>query len=290
MSVTALERHTMEVDGSRLSYTVCGRGQPLVLIHGWAGFWEHILSMIRPETGFQFYAFDMPGWHCAEALDGSNTLESFDAVLYKALKKLGLEKVHLMGQSMGAISALLFADRHPDLADRLVLASPPFSLLRDGPNRRLLRWGLGTMLRYRPLLAVAERTHKSRWYNYWMTRYGAFYRYDPWFFEEVIMPSALVCDEKTSISHTVSMLDIDVWSIARRIPNKTAIIVGDRDPVVTVESARTATRLFRDAQLFVIPRAKHAIMMEKAVEFCEITFRFLEDRHVTTLEPAGAGP
>lgn len=291
MSVTGLERRIIEVDGSRVSYTVSGQGKPLVLIHGWAGFWEHIMSMINPETGFQFYAFDMPGWHHADALNGNNTLETFDTALYQALKALGLgHKVHLMGQSMGAISALLFADRHPDLTDRLVLASPPFSLLRRGANRRILRWGLKAMLQYRPLLSVAKRTHKSRWYNYWMTRYGAFYRYDPWFFEQVIMPSALVCDEKTSLSHTVSMLDIDAWSMARRIPNRTAIIVGDRDPVVTVKAARSAVRLFRDGHLFVIPQAKHAIMMEKAAEFCAITFDFLEDRHVSAHHAVPAVP
>ncbi|MFN8475721.1 MAG: alpha/beta hydrolase [Anaerolineae bacterium] len=278
MSSTDLQRRTVDVGASTLSYSVCGEGQPLVLIHGWAGFWEHILSVIQTTPGFRLYAFDMPGWQHAEALRGGNSLETFNLALAEALDALSIEgPVHPMGQSMGAVSALLFADRFPQRVGKLVLVSPPFSLLRDGPNRRLLRWGIRTALDNRPILSIMSRAHKTRWYNYWITRQTAFYEYDPWFFEEVILPSARVCDEETSLSHTLSMFDIDVWSMVRRVAHPTAIIVGDRDPVISVNEARMAAQLFQRGELFVIQRAKHAIMMERAVELCEATFHFLSD-------------
>ena len=278
MSSTEMQRQTVVVGDSTLSYTVCGEGQALVLIHGWAGFWEHILSVIQTTHGFRLYAFDMPGWQHSEALHNSNTLEAFNVALAEAVDELAIEgPIHLMGQSMGAVSALLFADRYPQRVGKLVLVSPPFSLLRDSPNRRLLRWGIRTTLEHRPLLSIISRAHKTRWYNYWITRQTAFYEYNPWFFEEVILPSARVCDEETSLSHTLSMFDIDVWSMAQRIAHPTAIIIGDHDPVISVSEARMAARLFRHGELFVIQRAKHAIMMERAVELCETTFHFLSD-------------
>ena len=114
MVTPQLERRTVDVGASTLSYTVCGEGEPLILIHGWAGFWEHILSVIQTTRGFRLYAFDMPGWQRAEALRGGNTLEAFNAALAEAVDQLAIEgTIHLMGQSMGAVSALLFADRFP---------------------------------------------------------------------------------------------------------------------------------------------------------------------------------
>ena len=199
------------------------------------------------------------------------------------MKALDLDRpVHLMGQSMGAISALLFADRHPEMTAGLVLASPPFSLLRRTPHKRLLRWGLARALQVPPLMSVMAATHKTRWYNYWMTRTTAFYRFDPWFFEQVILPSAQVCDERTSLSHTLSMLDIDPWRLAPRIPAPTAIIIGDCDPVISVRTAREAVRLFPQGRLFILHKAKHAIMMERAADLCDVTFRFLRE----TSQPA----
>ena len=281
MSMAPPERRTVEIDGSRVSYTVVGSGEPLVLLHGWAGFWEHMLSLFPREAGYKLYAFDMPGWCPSGTVNGQNALESFSEAVYQAVKALGIgNKVHVMGQSMGALSALILADRHPDLAERLILASPPLTLLHQGPGRWLLYRVGSAVLQYPPLLAVAERTHKSRWYNYWLARYVSFYRYDPSFFEQVIMPSALACDEKTSIHQTVSLLDIDFWSIIGRIPHKSAILTGDRDPLVPVTMAREMVGRFRDGHLFVIPRAKHAIMIENALEFCDITLSFLADRDV----------
>ncbi|MFN8473554.1 MAG: alpha/beta hydrolase [Anaerolineae bacterium] len=282
MSTAQFERRTLDVGASTLSYSVCGDGEPLVLIHGWAGFWEHILSVMQSTRGFRLYAFDMPGWQRAEALRDGNTLEAFNQALAEAVDALAIEgPIHLMGQSMGAVSALLFADHFPERVGKLVLVSPPFSLLRDGPNRRLLRWGIRTALGNPPILSIVSRAHKTRWYNYWITKQTAFYEYNPWFFEEVILPSARVCDEETSLSHTLSMFEIDVWSMARRCTHPTAIIIGDRDPVISVGEARLAVRLFQRGELFIIQRAKHAIMMERAVELCETTFQFLSDADET---------
>lgn len=278
MTHPRLEQRSIEVDGSRLSYTVSGQGQPIVLIHGWAGFWEHILTVAQPATDFQLWAFDMPGWQHPGSLRDGNTLEAFDAALYRGLRALGLARpVHLMGQSMGAISALLFADRHPEMTAGLVLASPPFSLLRRSAHRRLLRWSLARALQVPPLMSVVARAHKARWYNYWITRTTAFYRFDPWFFEQVILPSAQVCDERTSLSHTLSMLDINPWHLAPRVLAPTAIIIGDRDPVISVRTAREAVHLFRHGRLFILHQAKHAIMMEKAADLCDVTFSFLRE-------------
>ncbi len=278
MSVAAPEQRTIEVGDSRVSYTVAGSGQPLVLLHGWAGFWTHFLGFFGQDTGIKVYAFDMPGWRPADAKAGEHALSAFADAVHAALGAIGLDgKVHVMGQSMGSISALLLADRHPDAVDRLVLASPPVALICPGPKRWLFRRIGPALVRNSLYLRLAEQTHKSRWYNYWLARWTTFYRYDPWFFEEVIMPSALACDEQTSLGQTLSLLDVDVWSLLERTPNPTAVITGDRDPLIPLRMARQVADSLVDGHLFVIPRAKHGIMIEQAEEFRDIALGFLRE-------------
>jgi len=46
------------------------------------------------------------------------------------LKKLGCDKVEVLGYSMGGCVAFQFAAQHPEMVRRLVLVSTPFS--QDG--------------------------------------------------------------------------------------------------------------------------------------------------------------
>ena len=291
MSVAAPEQRTIEVGGARISYTVVGSGQPLVLLHGWAGFWKHFLGLFTEDTGIKVYAFDMPGWRPADAQQGQHALSAFADAVHAALGVLGIQgKVHVMGQSMGSISALLLADRHPEAVDRLVLASPPVALICPGPKRWLFRRLGPALVRNSLYLWITEQTHKSRWYNYWLARWTTFYRYDPWFFEHVIMPSALACDEQTSLGQTLSLLDVDVWSILERTPNPAAVIMGDRDPLIPLDMARQVADSLADGQLFVIPRAKHGIMIEQAEEFRDLAVSFLRQPETARSDQLNAGP
>ncbi len=289
MAAAELEHHLVEIDGSQVSFTVTGTGRPLVLLHGWAGFWRPFVSLFGGDLGVRLYAFDMPGWEPAAAQRQEHPLCAWADAVYRTLRLLGIdEKVPVMGNSMGALTAMLLADRHPDMVDRLILASPPVALFNRGPKRWLLQAFSQVMVRYPPMLRLVERTHKSRWYNVAVARWTTFYRYDPVVFEEVIMPSALACDERTSLGQTISLLDVDIRALVSRIPNPTAIITGDRDPLVPLDGARMMAELLRDGHLLVIPRAKHGIMLEQAHEFRDLVLGFLQSR--TLPSPASAPP
>jgi pimeloyl-ACP methyl ester carboxylesterase len=51
------------------------------------------------------------------------------------IRKLGLGRVHLIGTSIGAFTALVLAVKHPEMVRSLVLAEPPIhEWIRDTPN------------------------------------------------------------------------------------------------------------------------------------------------------------
>lgn len=285
MPIAELEHHVVDIDGSRISYTVTGAGRPLVVLHGWAGFWKPFLSLFSADLGVKVYGFDMPGWSPAPELAAEHPLCAWADTIYRTLQLLGIEeKVPVMGNSVGALTAMLLADRHPHAVDRLILASPPIALFHQGLKSRLFQVFAGVMERYPAVLKIVEQTHKSRLYNMWVARWTTFYEYDPVFFNEVIMPSALACDERTSLNQTLSLRQIDMWSLIQRTSHTTAIITGDRDPLVPLKQARLMTDLLPNGHLFVIPRAKHGIMLEQAEEFRDLVLERMQSR--ATAEPA----
>jgi len=96
---------------------------PVVLLHGsgpgatgWSNFSGN-LDVIA-EAGFHVIAPDMPGWGDSDA---QATLDmDHDATLVELLDVLGLARAALVGNSMGAHTAIRFATLHPERLTHLV--------------------------------------------------------------------------------------------------------------------------------------------------------------------------
>lgn len=115
-------------DGVELHVVSHGDGEPIVFIHGLldeASVWIHQQRAFAQE-GYRAIAYsrrhNYPNKN-AIRLSHSASLEADDlAALIRSLK---LEKVHLVGHSYGAYTALLFALKYSDLASTVTLAEAP---------------------------------------------------------------------------------------------------------------------------------------------------------------------
>jgi pimeloyl-ACP methyl ester carboxylesterase len=114
------------VNGVQLHYLESGSGVPIVLVHGGLGDYREwgaqIGSFSQHYRAVDYsrrynYPNDNP-----ETPDHSAIVEAKDlAALLDALK---LERVHLVGYSYGALTALFFATQHPERLHSLTLAEP----------------------------------------------------------------------------------------------------------------------------------------------------------------------
>lgn len=106
-----------------LSYLEVGSGPPLILLGGLGmdkeGWFQqsHFLS-----EHFRVIALEHRGSGLSGVPKGPYSISMMVADLFRFMAELGLEKVHLVGLSMGGMVALEFAGRHPALVASLVLA------------------------------------------------------------------------------------------------------------------------------------------------------------------------
>ncbi|AVV44211.1 alpha/beta hydrolase [Streptomyces sp. ID05-04B] len=124
----------------KLHYNEAGDGHPLVLLHGggpgasgWSNYSENIDFFARH---YRVFAIDMPGW------GKSDTAEPGDRdhveALGLALDALGLDRVALIGNSMGGATTLRFTAEHPERVSHLVPmgANAPGTNMFGPPNHR----------------------------------------------------------------------------------------------------------------------------------------------------------
>ena len=126
------------VRGVELHYIEQGQGEPLILLHGGQGdyrSWEPQIKVLSPQFRVISYSrrYNYPNNNPLTARYHSAYTEADDLAAF--IRKLKLGRVHLVGTSIGAFTALVLAVRHPEMVRSLVLAEPPVhQWVRDTPD------------------------------------------------------------------------------------------------------------------------------------------------------------
>ncbi len=120
-----LARRTIVLeDGHEVGLAVCGRGVPLVLVHGFTAegiLYAQTLSRLV-SMGFKVVAIDTAGHGGTLGLPtGGSSLESYTRLLGRTLDELGIRRAVLAGHSMGGRLVTELAASEPDRAIAVVL-------------------------------------------------------------------------------------------------------------------------------------------------------------------------
>ena len=232
---------TIDGDGRATAYEVHGAGPPLVLLHGATGSGGDHFAQIRPTlaAGFRCYMPDARG-HGGTAWEATDDWTTADLVadLDAFVDAVGLSTFHLLGYSMGGMTALHYASRFPDRILTLVAIS--IATERDP------RLAVGR--------ALMDPDRIERDDPDWAARLAA--RHDPahgpgsW--RRLLV--AIVADIAAQPLLTPSEL--------RAIDAPTLVVAGDRDPFVPIAQAAALARQVQDGRLLVLPDVGHDALFD----------------------------
>jgi pimeloyl-ACP methyl ester carboxylesterase len=116
------ELQHIDLHGERFAYRDQGSGEVLLLIHGMAGSsttWRSVAPLLA--RTHRVIAPDLPGHGESGKPRGDYSLGAFAATLRDLLRELGINKVTVIGQSLGGGVAMQFTYQHPEYCERLVL-------------------------------------------------------------------------------------------------------------------------------------------------------------------------
>lgn len=132
------------VPGGRVWYRMLGEGPatPLVLLHGGPGFTSEYLDSLEALADERpVLRYDQLGCGRSErpGVPSLWNVARFVEELKQVLSALGLQRVHILGQSWGSMLAVDYALTLPAGLESLILASPPLSIPRwMADTRRML--------------------------------------------------------------------------------------------------------------------------------------------------------
>ena len=250
-------------------YLEAGSGDPVLLLHGsgpgvsaWAN-WQHTIPGLSRE--FRVVAPDIVGYGATSRPDDVvYSLATWTDHVVGFLDQLSLEKVSLVGNSLGGRMSLDLAERYPDRVERMVLMGSP------GVGMTITE-GLTALRAYEP----SPENMRSLLLDYFA------------------VDKSIITDDLVRIRYEASVESWDAYRAmffdprhkgnelgiteeqVRSLTTPALLVHGREDRVVPPEVSWNMVNLLPDADLHVFARCGHWTQIERAEEFTELVAGFL---------------
>ena len=113
----------VQVDGLNIHYLAAGKGEPVVLLHGWptsSYLWRRIIRPLAKTR--QVIAPDLPGFGQSDRpADGPYTISYYSRVLDRFLQKLDIRQTAMVVHDLGGPVGLLWTIKNPERVTRLAV-------------------------------------------------------------------------------------------------------------------------------------------------------------------------
>jgi pimeloyl-ACP methyl ester carboxylesterase len=223
---------------------VAGEGPPVVLVHGLSGssrWWRRNIGALTPHR--RVYVIDLIGFGASHTRHPFVLTEAA-SYLIQWLDQLELERISLVGHSMGGLIVAELAADAPERVDRLVLVDPAALPL----DTHLTTHALSLL---RELRTISPS------------------------FLPVLLADTLRAGPLTFWRAASALMLADLRPKLALIRAPTLVIWGERDALVPLAFAQQLAQYLRYEELVVIQGAGHVPMWDRPQEFNRALVNFL---------------
>jgi pimeloyl-ACP methyl ester carboxylesterase len=252
---------TFSINGVKIAYERLGKGQPLLLIHGYPldhSIWNETATLLQND--FDLILPDMRGFGQSGTVGEQYTVTDMADDLAGLLDHLKIEKAAVAGHSMGGYVALAFAKKYPVRVSGLGLVAS--QALPDNPERKEGRYKTAEDVGQKGVGLVADAMTEKLTGDVSLQK----------------VVHSLIEQQKSAgiIGALKAMAEReDATPFLSSFKPPLALIHGDADALIPIERAREVKALVPSAHLAELPGAGHMLMMEEPKKTAE-ALKFLK--------------
>ena len=291
MSTTALDhaqhdsptpqRRIVATSFGDIAVAEAGEGPVLVMLHGGgpgaSGVSNYQQNLPALAQKFRVMLPDQPGfggsYRPTEAdLEERSITDIAVGALYEALDSLGIERFHLLGNSLGGAAAIAIAQAQPQRVAGLVLMAPGGGWLPFGPTPTE---GQKEMFRYYNGSGPSEKkmanfirtmvfNHKQFGEDVVKARY-----------EASLDPSHIEFYHRYNAAFAKRHGMDPLWRDLHKITAPTLLLWGRDDRTITLDGSQIMLKQIRNVQLHVFGNCGHWVQLERQRDFERLVADFL---------------
>jgi pimeloyl-ACP methyl ester carboxylesterase len=262
-------RKTVQVDDHRVAYSEGGKGEPVILVHGFGASsdnWNRMAGRLTKK--YRVIAPDLPGWGQSTRTDSASYAYPQQVErLHEFLGALGLKRFHLIGHSMGGFISSAYAARYPEEVITLALLAP-HGVTEPQPSELALSVAAGDNWLVARNVPEFERL---------LDKVFAKRPYVPKPVLKVFAAYAIRGSAKsTRIFAEMQTNDPPLETRLPLIKAPTLIMWGDQDRVLHVSGSEVFRQGIKGSELLVLPGIGHMPLIESARECATAWIKFVK--------------
>jgi pimeloyl-ACP methyl ester carboxylesterase len=268
----------IELPGATVPYVEIGEGEPLLFVHGISGCWQNWLeSLPHFGAGYRAIAVDLPGFGSSPMPSWPIDIPAYGRLIHDFCEKLGLDRVSLVGNSMGGFIAAEAVTTGPSRFERLVLVSAAGILNTWRPEARatVTAWAWKT---FGPEMASHGRGIASRRRARELV-FRPFVRYPNRLREDLLLEQIVggLTRADGFGDALQALIRHDIRDRLDSIELPTLIVWGLSDRVIPVAAAISYHRRIPGSRLEIFERTGHVPQLERPLRFNALLDEFLTD-------------
>jgi len=274
----------LEVQGARLFYKLLGEGVPVVVVHGGPtldhGYLLPGMERLARQHRLIFYDQRLSGRSDVRVDSSTVSFEGFVADIEGVRRHFGLERMHLLGHSWGGLLAQLYATKHPERLESLILLNPmaPAYELWQREEALLAQrlTARDSQLRSDILSSEAFRQGKARAYEQLMRLSFRHQLYRPELADSLLLrlPNDIRQRSMRFQPMARDLNGFDLRGDLGKVQCPVLIVFGDHEPAIDI-AARAFNQALPQAKVVVMKNCGHFPFLEKPAALEELVSGFI---------------
>ncbi|MBL8701644.1 MAG: alpha/beta fold hydrolase [Alphaproteobacteria bacterium] len=248
------------------AYVIEGKGPPVLMVHGigarktsWAALTQHL------KNDFTCIAYDLRGHGESPKGDGAFGLDELVADLERLRQRLGIDRAHVIGHSLGGMIGPAYALAHPERVNALgLLSTAAFRTPDDSAKVR----AVVTAMEQKGIPQVLS-TLADRWFT------DDFQKNHP---ERIEARKRQVIETDANVFLNVFRIyaetEMSPW--LHKVTHPSLVLTGELDGGCNPRLNQQIADAMPNSELVILPGLKHAILIEATERVAPPIARFLK--------------
>lgn len=229
----------INIDDVNIEYLNCGKGDPIVFLHGWGSnkeIFKTIINNLKDE--FEIYSLDLPGFGNS-SIGNHQKIDDYVNTLNIFMSKLQIKDPIIIAHSFGGRIAIKYAFKY-QIKELILIGVPGIRKIKLKNKIKIL------LYKFFKLFKIKLNTGSIDY----------------------------ICSEEKKQKLLVNVVNEDLKKYLKMIESNTTLIWGNDDKEVNLKIAKKMNKLLSNSELFIIDNGGHFPFIARTSHFL-ITLKYV---------------